>query len=72
MVAAKNRLNFVQDGEPLSARLPIPEHDKALTAHTATALGVSVCALAENLHRPTSFDRAFPATKETVGHSPYR
>ena len=50
MVPAKHFLNLVQSGNAFSARLPIPEHDKALSANAAVCLGVSVCFLAEYLH----------------------
>ena len=50
MVPAKHFLNLVQSGNAFSARLPIPEHDKALSANAAVGLGVSICFLAEYLH----------------------
>jgi len=50
MVLAKHLLNLVQCGNAFSARLPIPEHDKALSANAAVGLGVSICFLAEYLH----------------------
>jgi hypothetical protein len=50
MVLAKHFLNLVQSGNAFSARLPIPEHDKTLSANAAVGLGVSICFLAEYLH----------------------
>jgi hypothetical protein len=50
MVLAKHLLNLMQCGNAFSARLPIPEHDKALSANAAVGFGVSICFLAEYLH----------------------
>ena len=47
---AKYFLNLVQCHNTLDARLPIPEHDKTLSAYAAVGLGISVCFLAEYLH----------------------
>jgi len=51
MMPAKHLVNLVQSRSAFSARLSIPEHDKTLSAHTAVGLGVSICFLAEYLHR---------------------
>jgi hypothetical protein len=53
-MAAKRFLNLVESGNALVARLPIPEHDKTLTANTAVGFRISVCGLAEYLHVITS------------------
>jgi hypothetical protein len=50
VVAAKRLVDFVQGGNPLTARLPIPKHDKTLTAYAAMGFCVSVCSFAEYLH----------------------
>jgi hypothetical protein len=50
VVAAKRLVNFVQSGNPLTARLPIPKHDKTLTAYAAMGFRISVCSFAEYLH----------------------
>ena len=50
MVLAKHFLNLVQSGNAFRARLPIPEHHKALPANAAVGLGVSICFLAEYVH----------------------
>ena len=50
VMTAKRLLNLVDRCEPLSVRLPIPEHDKTLPAHTAMGFRVSICAFAYYLH----------------------
>lgn len=47
---AKHLLSLVQRGNAFNTRLPIPEHDKTLSANAAVGLGVSICFLAEHLH----------------------
>jgi hypothetical protein len=50
MVPAHRLLNLAQNRNPLGARLPLPEQDKSLAAHTATELSVPVRAFAKDLH----------------------
>lgn len=67
MVMAKRILNFVQGGDALAARLPIPEHDETLAADTAVGFGVSLRGLAEYLHVGTSkWGEGFLAQNETI------
>jgi hypothetical protein len=66
MVAAQNLLNLVQSRKALGSRLPIPEHDKALSAYAAMGLGVPICFLAEYLHVDLIRAPASEGTKVTI------
>jgi hypothetical protein len=60
MMPAKHFLNIMESRNAFSARLPIPEHDKTLSAHTAVGFGVSICFLAEYLHCDLMRARGIP------------
>jgi hypothetical protein len=73
VVADQHFLNFTEGLSALHARLPLPEHDESLTAHTALGFGVSACAFAQNLHLKY-LDLAWlpPANNATIGDWSYR
>lgn len=50
VMVAKHLLNFVQGRGSFAARLPVPEHDKTLSTHTAMGFRIPIRALAEYLH----------------------
>lgn len=66
MMFAQCFLNFVQCCHALFARLPVPEHDKALSADTTMGFSVALRALAEYLHADLESGRPRPAQKETI------
>jgi hypothetical protein len=50
MVPAHCLLDFAQNPDPLRARVPLPEKNKALAAHAATEFSRPVRAPAKDLH----------------------
>jgi hypothetical protein len=67
VMAAKRLLNFVDRGNALSVRLPIPEHDKTLATNATIGFCVSVCSLAKYLHFDLIRAGTVPATHATIG-----
>jgi len=66
VMVAEDLLNLVQSGDAFHARLPIPEHNKTLSAHAAMSLGVPNCAFAEHLHFDLNSAGTIPCTKVTI------
>ena len=65
VMAAKHFLDLVQRLMALGTRLPLPEKNKALSAHATMNFGVPVRAFAEDLHLEASFfRRALPFHKD--------
>jgi hypothetical protein len=54
VLVAQSFLDVAHCFNALGVRLPLPEHDKSLTADAAVGFSVSVGAFAENLHLSTS------------------
>ncbi len=50
VLMAQELLDLPERFHSLRARLPFPEHDKSLSAHTAMRLGIALHLFAEDLH----------------------
>lgn len=66
VVVAEDLLNLMQGSDAFRARLPIPEHDKTLSAHAAVSLGVPICLFAKHLHFDLNSAGTIPCTKVTI------
>jgi hypothetical protein len=66
VVEAERFLNLVQSRYAFRTRLPIPEHDEALSTHAAMGFGVPGCSLAKYLHFDLVRAGAIPGTKVTI------
>jgi len=70
VMAAKRFLNFLKGRDALIARLPVPEHDEALSANAAVRFSVPLRGLAEYLHVSTSrADEAFLSPLAAIGRN---